>query len=227
MGSAAFAVAAAGLSFPAHASTFTFDATYFQVAYGTDSDFNTYQGLTSVGPLYNGNPTGTGVNDLGPNNQITWWDPSLNPNVSQTGTGMITTPYANYAMFPPNSTGANDETAFETATFTTTFSANAGETLDISIASDDNSLVYLNGVYIGGDLGVKPIGSPSVFSAFTSGGTNTLEVFYADRQNTQAALVFSAGVVPEPSTWAMMGLGFAGLAFAGYRRATKTAFAAV
>jgi hypothetical protein len=33
--------------------------------------------------------------------------------------------------------------------------------------------------------------------------------------------------VPEPSTWAMMALGFAGLAFAGYRRSRKgAAFAA-
>jgi len=31
--------------------------------------------------------------------------------------------------------------------------------------------------------------------------------------------------VPEPSTWVMMAVGFAGLAFAGYRR-TKTAAAA-
>jgi hypothetical protein len=28
-----------------------------------------------------------------------------------------------------------------------------------------------------------------------------------------------SGAVPEPSTWAMMLIGFAGLAFAGYRRA--------
>jgi hypothetical protein len=28
--------------------------------------------------------------------------------------------------------------------------------------------------------------------------------------------------VPEPSTWAMMGLGFAGLAFAGYRARKRT-----
>jgi PEP-CTERM motif len=33
---------------------------------------------------------------------------------------------------------------------------------------------------------------------------------------------FSLSAVPEPSTWAMMGLGFAGLAFAGYR-ARRTA----
>ena len=31
----------------------------------------------------------------------------------------------------------------------------------------------------------------------------------------------SVGVVPESSTWAMMGIGFAGLAFAGYRTSRK------
>jgi hypothetical protein len=31
---------------------------------------------------------------------------------------------------------------------------------------------------------------------------------------------------PEPSTWAMMILGFAGLGFAGYRRAGKAAVVA-
>jgi len=30
-----------------------------------------------------------------------------------------------------------------------------------------------------------------------------------------------APAVPEPSTWAMMLLGFAGLGFAGYRRAKR------
>jgi hypothetical protein len=33
----------------------------------------------------------------------------------------------------------------------------------------------------------------------------------------------SASVIPEPSTWAMMLLGFAGLGFIGYRRAVRTA----
>ena len=36
-----------------------------------------------------------------------------------------------------------------------------------------------------------------------------------------AAFSVSGSVVPEPSTWAMMLLGFAGLGFAGYRRANK------
>ena len=42
-----------------------------------------------------------------------------------------------------------------------------------------------------------------------------------------AATPLSAAIVPEPSTWAMMLIGFAGLAFAEYRRSRKrAAFAA-
>ncbi len=33
------------------------------------------------------------------------------------------------------------------------------------------------------------------------------------------AFLLTPGAVPEPSTWAMLLLGFAGLGFAGYRRA--------
>jgi hypothetical protein len=36
----------------------------------------------------------------------------------------------------------------------------------------------------------------------------------------------SAATVPEPATWAMMLLGFAGLAFAGYRKPRRAASAA-
>jgi hypothetical protein len=61
-------------------------------------------------------------------------------------------------------------------------------------------------------------------------GVNTVEVFYADRHTSQAGLFFDANVtvtptIPESSTWAMMLLGFAGLAFAGYRKARNGRFA--
>jgi len=41
------------------------------------------------------------------------------------------------------------------------------------------------------------------------------------------AVTFAAGGVPEPSTWAMMLIGFAGLGFAGYRRSQKASAARV
>jgi hypothetical protein len=42
-----------------------------------------------------------------------------------------------------------------------------------------------------------------------------------------AAFSVSGSVVPEPSTWALMLLGFAGLGFAGYRQARKARLASL
>ena len=58
-----------------------------------------------------------------------------------------------------------------------------------------------------------------------SGGTNNLDIFSLEEQVSLNNIVVG---VPEPSTWAMMLLGFAGLGFAALRRNKKTgsAFAA-
>jgi hypothetical protein len=54
-----------------------------------------------------------------------------------------------------------------------------------------------------------------------TGLSNFTEVSFSSTDN---AFEFSLGSgVPEPSTWAMMGLGFAGLAFMGWRGSRKTA----
>jgi hypothetical protein len=49
---------------------------------------------------------------------------------------------------------------------------------------------------------------------FGPGGSNN---YYA----YNVPLTMSAGAVPEPSTWAMMLLGFAGLAYAGLKQTRK------
>jgi hypothetical protein len=49
----------------------------------------------------------------------------------------------------------------------------------------------------------------------------------AETFNLGSAYTFTlvSGAVPEPSTWTMMVLGFAGLGYAGYRKARQAAFA--
>ena len=65
--------------------------------------------------------------------------------------------------------------------------------------------------------------SKVVFSENNFGGgyesdNHTVGHYATMGQGTQVTLIHSVTGVPEPGTWALMGLGFAGLGFLGYRR---------
>jgi PEP-CTERM motif len=230
----------AGISSLAYAGptpvTATLSATYFEVPDGSDPDFNTNSTPNvALGSALgsDGLPVATspfGVNDIGPGNQITWWSPTLNSNVTETGTGTINLPYSSN-MFAPNSTGTNDESFFETAFFKGNFTLSAPGTVTFSLGSDDDSFIYVDGVLIGQNPGVHSVTNVSFTSGELPAGPNSIEVFYDDRQNVAASLSLSletTGVIitpgtPEPSTWVMMLVGFAGLGFAGYRGSRKSA----
>ena len=99
----------------------------------------------------------------------------------------------------------------------------------------ENILGSLSSLYLG-----PPSGESVLFDGFPgNGGTNTA-LIYGDYYFTEALLrlqdvldgkpgwvLYSPTTVPKSSTWAMMLLGFAGVAFAGRRRARANRAAAV
>ena len=54
-------------------------------------------------------------------------------------------------------------------------------------------------------------------------GVGAEQIVTVEAGNVEIATVAVAGAVPEPSTWAMMILGFAGVGFMAYRRRNQTA----
>jgi hypothetical protein len=76
---------------------------------------------------------------------------------------------------------------------------------------DFNSTVELVGIQAFNSAG-KPVSA----TITGDGGFD----YSALAASNAAALGLNAGAVPEPSTWAMLLIGFAGLGYAGYRRAT-------
>jgi hypothetical protein len=96
----------------------------------------------------------------------------------------------------------------------------------ICCASASNPILPGGGFYSSGFSGALSAGVQSnweqiyvsPYSFVSSGGIDP------DTANGfNFALHFTAATVPEPSTWAMLLLGFAGLGFAGYRAQRKTA----
>jgi len=237
---AAMAAILAGPAAQAGTVNANLSATYFQVLDGTDPDFN-HDDLTpnvadgsSLGA--HGMPVAIasfGVNDINPGtNEITWWDPALNPNVTKTGTGTISLPYDS-STYPPNSTGVDDATAFETAIYSGNFTLASSEKVAFELGSDDDAFIYVDGTLFGQNPGVHALSLVDFTSPVLSAGAHSIEVFYADRQNVGAEfalnllsddVVITAPGVPEPAAWALMiaGIGLAGVAL---RRKSVTAAA--
>jgi hypothetical protein len=101
---------------------------------------------------------------------------------------------------------------------------------DVTSATDVNTLfgaTYINSTF---DTIIKDHGG---YSSFVFVGVEDSPVDESDDWNDTiyafqnvapvGSTTVSTPAIPEPSTWAMMLFGFAGLAFAGYRRALRTA----
>jgi len=163
--------------------------------------------------------TNNDIASVSTSGQILWWSDGVD-GVSKTGSGTVTLPYSSN-MYAPNSTGENDANFYETAALWGSLHATGGADVTISVSGDDDVLVYLNGAYVGGAPGVHGTTPADIYLGVLSAGTYALNVFYADRAQTGADFSIDVSgattMVPEPSTWVMMGLGFAGLGFAGFR----------
>lgn len=184
------------------------------------------------------NPGGEGGGavplDLLPDNEITWWSPTLNnggaggtSDVTQTGTGVVSLPYDNSSFFPPNGTGTNDYGGFQAAILSGTLVAPSAETISFDIGSDDMAFLYLDGTIACDDGGVHGATSVPCTSSTISAGPHTLELFYVDLDPTQAVLDFSLttegvttspSVTPEPPTLVFLGSGLLALALLAHRK---------
>jgi hypothetical protein len=175
-----------------------------------------------VGPLSGGRPVVSAANPAalaeGPGNPLQWWTPSA----GVTFEGATVQPLPVYQnIFVPQGTGNTDAYAFQTAIFSATLHVGAGGGT-ITYGGDDDMFLALNGDIVDQVGGIHPFGALDTYNV--SPGNYAMDVFFADRHvvGAVADLQLLGNIttgVPEPSTWGMMLLGFAGLGFAGFRKA--------
>ena len=175
--------------------------------------------------------------DVNAAGELLWWTPNsvsgtpwVLAGTSHAYPSTVTLPFNITSNFFPNgSSGPNGGTVgYTSAELTGSFVTPAGGSVTFNLGSDDDAWVFVDGKLVVDNGGIHSFANtPTVVSGLAP-GTNTIDVFFDERHVSQAGLFFNADVtinpsVPEPSTWAMMLLGFASLGFAGYRRARKVA----
>jgi hypothetical protein len=89
--------------------------------------------------------------------------------------------------------------------------------------------VHDHDITVLGSVGAPEYGGVQLFTGSTSNPTiltGTYSIYDVFNPQDPVTLVITTAAVPEPSTWAMMILGFAGLGFMAYRRTSKPALVA-
>jgi hypothetical protein len=133
-------------------------------------------------------------------NEINWWSPQYNSNVKADGTGTIQLPFASTAMFPPPATNDNTDflTAIITGSFTLPVGTGPGGTTDVTfnLGADDVAFLYIDGSLVTALGGIHGDTAAPTANDYLSAGTHTIELFYGDLEQTQAALTFSVLTPP-------------------------------
>jgi len=100
-------------------------------------------------------------------------------------------------------------------------------TLGTLAAGASDTITFLYGISATGEDVNGLIGEVFADGAYYFVGTQSSENgFYPALGANSAIIAVASSTIPEPSTWAMMVIGFAGLGFAGYRRARPAVSAA-
>jgi hypothetical protein len=233
----AFAAAAVGAT-PASAAIVTGNFTFNVVTGNTGGGFD----ATNVAPAFVGNPVNATFNYSGALNfsnqesqnagstgdlNSTFFASAGNSAASSYGisgyNGLGSVALAgggtdNYATLDGFLAGSGSASSFQYGSYYTIGIGSFAPGTVLTITHDDGASFY-DGINRVGTTVSGPTGETTDVVTVTN--NDPLTLYYGRQNGTPSILEVSVSAVPEPSTWAMMILGFAGVGFMAYRRKQK------
>lgn len=188
--------------------------------FSTLPDVNPFTGdvatatFTYTGPLNFINNQGQNTGPSGDLNSAFF---SLSSISNYNGSGISAGGGANYTTVEDFLASSGSASAFNYASFYTIDLGVLAAGTVLTITHDDGASVFQGSTQLGSTV-FGPTGQ--VTDVVTVPTTADTILYYSRQNGTPSILVVDA--VPEPSTWAMMILGFAGVSYMAYRRRKQT-----
>lgn len=143
-----------------------------------------------------GGPVSGPIHDINRDGEIMWWSTASTHGVRLDGRGTVALPLTLTSMFPIGHN--NDTKGFRTAHFRATFDAAGAAASGMKLGSDDDAWVFVDGVLKVDNGGVKAM----TFTPYSLGklapGKHVLDVFYADRYGSGAAIQIDTPLALAP-----------------------------
>jgi fibro-slime domain-containing protein len=130
-------------------------------------------------PLYS-------ISDLNSNSEILWWSTAEPGSVQDFSAKFDALPFTFQNFFPVNQT--NDALFMRTVHWKGTITAPSAATLIFTEAADDSVWVFIDGKLVVDDGGIKSTQTAQDVSTPITTGDHSIDIFYADRSQAQAAL---------------------------------------
>lgn len=162
--------------------------------------------------------TSAHINDVDAlTNELLWWTPHagiVTPDPFYPTT--ISVPFnVQTNLFPGGASSNGGANGFTSAHFFGNFTTAGPGSITLSLGSDDDAWIFVDGVLQVDNGGVHGLAFTPTLTAPLSAGTHSIDLFFADRHEVQSGLQFDATVifttVPEPVSLTLLGSGLIGL----------------